>query len=355
MSKALELQMCPWLNRFFHYVLYSLMLNRKCLNIGVALCNAHSSVSFPGVIYCPVCRQQCYTSDIIENYFMRDGVELDSASNNKASQVVCTSCEDNAMASSFCVECVEWLCDACVEAHQRVKFTKDHTMSAKNPGLLDGKTACERPVFCSIHKQEPLKLFCETCDTLTCRDCQLLTHKDHRYQFLEEAIQNHKMTLENLVTRLTEKKSQLQATTKQVRTRLRDVQEMQKKVQVEIKMAILQIMKELNKRGKTLIQRVEKLAEEQQMKLEQQHLSMSKLHRQMDHALRFASWAINSDNTTALLLCKKLVRAHSIITGSSFTGLLAAEAISLSFLRPLYPLLIQSRTQVNQPSGLVPA
>uniref|UniRef100_A0A4W3KFC2 B box-type domain-containing protein n=1 Tax=Callorhinchus milii TaxID=7868 RepID=A0A4W3KFC2_CALMI len=112
---------------------------------------------------------------------MRDGVELDSASNNKASQV-CTSCEDNAMASSFCVECVEWLCDACVEAHQRVKFTKDHTMSAKNPGLLgDGKTACERPVFCSIHKQEPLKLFCETCDTLTCRDCQLLTHKDHRY------------------------------------------------------------------------------------------------------------------------------------------------------------------------------
>ncbi|XP_042200871.1 transcription intermediary factor 1-beta [Callorhinchus milii] len=259
------------------------------------------------VIYCPVCRQQCYTSDIIENYFMRDGVELDSASNNKASQV-CTSCEDNAMASSFCVECVEWLCDACVEAHQRVKFTKDHTMSAKNPGLLgDGKTACERPVFCSIHKQEPLKLFCETCDTLTCRDCQLLTHKDHRYQFLEEAIQNHKMTLENLVTRLTEKKSQLQATTKQVRTRLRDVQEMQKKVQVEIKMAILQIMKELNKRGKTLIQRVEKLAEEQQMKLEQQHLSMSKLHRQMDHALRFASWAINSDNTTALLLCKKLI------------------------------------------------
>ncbi|XP_038639521.1 transcription intermediary factor 1-beta-like [Scyliorhinus canicula] len=87
-----------------------------------------------GLICCPVCRQQCYTKDVIENYFLRDMGELDSNSNRKVSQV-CTSCEDNAVSSSFCVECAEWLCDACVEAHQRVKFTKDHTMSKKNPGL----------------------------------------------------------------------------------------------------------------------------------------------------------------------------------------------------------------------------
>ncbi|XP_051898862.1 transcription intermediary factor 1-beta-like isoform X3 [Pristis pectinata] len=276
---------------------------KGCLHGGLS---AGASPQAEGLICCPVCRQQCYIKDIIENYFLRDTGELDTGSNKKVSQV-CTSCEDNAVSSSFCVECAEWLCDACVEAHQRVKFTKDHTMSKKNPGLTDGRTNCERPIFCSIHRQETLKLFCETCDTLTCRDCQLLTHKDHRYQFLEEAIKNQKMTLENLVKKLTEKKNQLQVTTKQVRTRLRDVQDMQKKVQVEIKMAILQIMRELNKRGKTLIQRVERLAEEQQLKLEQQHLSMSKLYRQMDHVLKFASWAVSTDNSTALLLCKKLI------------------------------------------------
>ncbi|XP_059810006.1 transcription intermediary factor 1-beta-like isoform X5 [Hypanus sabinus] len=277
---------------------------KGCLHGAV---NAGSSPQAEGLISCPVCRQQCNIKDIIENYFLRDTGEVDTSSNKKVSQV-CTSCEDNAVSSSFCVECAEWLCDACVEAHQRVKFTKDHTMSKKNPGLtVDGRTNCERPIFCSIHRQETLKLFCETCDTLTCRDCQLLTHKDHRYQFLEEAIKNQKMTLENLVKKLTEKKTQLQVTTKQVRTRLRDVQDMQKKVQVEIKMAILQIMRELNKRGKTLIQRVERLAEEQQLKLEQQHLSMSKLYRQMDHVLKFASWAVSTDNSTALLLCKKLI------------------------------------------------
>lgn len=42
----------------------------------------------------------------------------------------------------------------------------------------------QRPVFCPFHKKEQLKLYCETCDKLTCRDCQLLEHKEHRYLHL---------------------------------------------------------------------------------------------------------------------------------------------------------------------------
>lgn len=120
------------------------------------------------------------------------------------------SCTDNAEATGFCVECVEFLCVTCIGAHQRVKFTKDHTIRQKeevSPGtagaratrrqnrLLEreplsepvrsrlAEAACvssQKPVFCDVHKQEPLKLFCETCDRLTCRDCQLLKHKDHK-------------------------------------------------------------------------------------------------------------------------------------------------------------------------------
>lgn len=44
---------------------------------------------------------------------------------------MCTSCEDNASAVGFCVECGEWLCKTCIEAHQRVKFTKDHLIRKK--------------------------------------------------------------------------------------------------------------------------------------------------------------------------------------------------------------------------------
>lgn len=55
---------------------------------------------------------------------------------------VCTSCEDNAGTIGFCVECGEWLCKTCVEAHQRVKITKDHKIRTKEDAdAASGKMA----------------------------------------------------------------------------------------------------------------------------------------------------------------------------------------------------------------------
>lgn len=57
----------------------------------------------------------------------------------------CTSCEDNAPATSYCVECSEPLCETCVEAHQRVKYTKDHTV--RSTGTQDRRDGPGYPTF----------------------------------------------------------------------------------------------------------------------------------------------------------------------------------------------------------------
>ncbi|NWI10890.1 TIF1B factor, partial [Crypturellus soui] len=255
------------------------------------------------VIDCPICKHQCYLKDVVENYFLRDrGAE--GADNGHSSSQCCTSCEDNAPATSYCVECSEPLCETCVEAHARVKYTKDHTVRANGSSLAKES---ERVMYCSVHKHEPLVLFCDTCDTLTCRDCQLSAHKDHQYQFLEDAVRNQRKILASLVKRLGDKHASLQRSTKEVRSSIRQVTDVQKRVQVDVKMAILQIMKELNKRGKVLVSDAQRVTEGQQEKLERQHWAMTKLQRHQEHVLRFASWALESDNSTALLLSKKLI------------------------------------------------
>ncbi|KGL82464.1 Transcription intermediary factor 1-beta, partial [Tinamus guttatus] len=71
-------------------------------------------------------------------------------------------------------------------------------------------------LHCALHKQEPLVLFCDTCDTLTCRDCQLSAHKDHQYQFLEDAVRTQRKVLASLVKRLGDKHASLQRSTKEV-------------------------------------------------------------------------------------------------------------------------------------------
>ncbi|XP_063293000.1 transcription intermediary factor 1-beta [Pelobates fuscus] len=251
-------------------------------------------------IYCPVCKHQCFQKDIVENYFLKE-----SSSTGPVEETIqrCTSCEDNAVANSYCIECTEWLCETCVEAHQRVKYTKDHTVKVTG----GSKKEPEHAVYCPVHKHEPLMLFCDTCDTLTCRDCQLQGHKDHQYQFLEDAVKNQRKILSALVKRLSEKHTTLQKSTKDVRTSIRQVIDVQKKLQVDVKMAILQIMKELNKRGKLLVNDMQKVTEGHQEKLEKQHWAMTKLQKHQEHILRFATWALESDNNTALLLSKKLI------------------------------------------------
>ncbi|XP_074076260.1 transcription intermediary factor 1-beta [Macrotis lagotis] len=278
----------------------------QCLLLGPAAAPGAGPANNGGdsaVVDCPVCKQQCFAKDIVENYFMRDS-GAKAAPDPKDANQCCTSCEDNAPATSYCVECSEPLCETCVEAHQRVKYTKDHTVRSTGPAKSrDG----ERTVYCSVHKHEPLVLFCESCDTLTCRDCQLNAHKDHQYQFLEDAVRNQRKLLASLVKRLGDKHATLQKNTKEVRTSIRQVTDVQKRVQVDVKMAILQIMKELNKRGRVLVNDAQKVTEGQQERLERQHWTMTKIQRHQEHILRFASWALESDNNTALLLSKKLI------------------------------------------------
>uniref|UniRef100_A0A8C4PIV2 E3 ubiquitin-protein ligase TRIM33 n=1 Tax=Equus asinus asinus TaxID=83772 RepID=A0A8C4PIV2_EQUAS len=263
-----------------------------------------------GVIRCPVCRQECRQIDLVDNYFVKDTSEAPSSSDEKSEQV-CTSCEDNASAVGFCVECGEWLCKTCIEAHQRVKFTKDHLIRKKED--VSGKievsvgTSGQRPVFCPVHKQEQLKLFCETCDRLTCRDCQLLEHKEHRYQFLEEAFQNQKGAIENLLAKLLEKKNYVHFAATQVQNRIKEVNETNKRVEQEIKVAIFTLINEINKKGKSLLQQLENVTKERQMKLLQQQNDITGLSRQVKHVMNFTNWAIASGSSTALLYSKRLI------------------------------------------------
>ncbi|XP_041752666.2 transcription intermediary factor 1-alpha isoform X2 [Coregonus clupeaformis] len=259
------------------------------------------------VIRCPVCRQECWEVEVLDNFFVKDSVEVPSSTVEKTSQV-CMSCDDNTEATGFCVECVEFLCVTCIEAHQRVKFTRDHTIRQKeemSPEAVGAST--QKPVFCDIHKQEPLKLFCETCDRLTCRDCQLLKHKDHNYQFLEDAYRNHRQHLENMTHQLQEKRKAIEEVSNCINNGLQQVDENRKSVTNEIKKSICNLIMEINRKGKILVNQLETLTKDHEVGLKKQQEDVSHLTRHLDHVINFTKWATASHSGTALLYCKRLI------------------------------------------------
>nr|XP_023647243.1 transcription intermediary factor 1-alpha-like isoform X2 [Paramormyrops kingsleyae] len=259
------------------------------------------------VIRCPVCRQECMEVDVMENFFVKDSMEVPSSTVERTSQL-CMSCTDNAEATGFCVECVEFLCVTCIGAHQRVKFTKDHTIRQKEE--VSPEAACvssQKPVFCDVHKQEPLKLFCETCDRLTCRDCQLLKHKDHNYQFLEDAYRNHRDYMENMTLQLQEKKKAIEEVSNSINNGLLKVDENRKSVHNEIKKSICTLIIEINRKGKILVNQLEALMKDHESGLRKQQEDIGFLSRHLDHVINFTKWATASHSGTALLYCKRLI------------------------------------------------
>ncbi|KAM6895773.1 transcription intermediary factor 1-alpha [Xenentodon cancila] len=282
-----------------------------------------------GAIRCPVCRQECWEMDILDNFFVKDSAEVPSSTMEKTSQL-CMSCDDNTEATGYCVECVEFLCVTCIEAHQRVKFTRDHTIRQKeemSPESLGIST--QRPVFCDIHKQEPLKLFCETCDRLTCRDCQLLKHKDHNYQFLEDAYRNHKQYLETMTLQLQEKRKTIEDVSSCINAGLQQVEENRKAVTNEIKKSICNLIMEINRKGKILLNQLEALTKDHELGLKKQQDDVSSLTRHLDHVISFTKWATASHSGTALLYCKRLIlyQIHYLMRASCSPSILPQSSV----------------------------
>ncbi|XP_009874657.1 PREDICTED: tripartite motif-containing protein 66 [Apaloderma vittatum] len=260
-------------------------------------------VLYEGILSCPVCKQSCFARDVVENFFLKDIPTGDSAMAKS-----CSMCKEKRPAHSLCTSCNKWLCSSCTEEHRHGKETGDRFLAVSLKGCTATEDeAREFSLFCPVHIQEPLKLFCETCDTLTCRSCLLTEHKEHRFRHLDEALQNQRVILENVITKVEEKKNGIQVTAKQIEDRLLEVKHLYKKVENEIKMAKMVLMSEINKRTNILLEQLEKITSERKQKLEQQLQSVVVLGRQVEHVQNFIRWAVCSKNSIPFLFSKELI------------------------------------------------
>lgn len=79
--------------------------------------NAKQNVN---TISCALCKIACRQSQIIDNRFLNEISGSDeSTESNKTEDLKCNSCSDNDIATSWCVECSEFICNKCVQAHKR--------------------------------------------------------------------------------------------------------------------------------------------------------------------------------------------------------------------------------------------
>lgn len=260
---------------------------------------------------CPTCGQEFLVpqkgiTGFLDNQFMLESLsKLTRKKENN--ERVCTSCEDKSPATSYCLDCTDWLCDACVQAHQRVRVTKDHTVQTMEEYRASASSSIDdqRPIFCSVHTHEPLKLFCGNCEKLTCRDCQLLEHKDHKYQFVKESAVSYREYLRAQLNRLYEQAQPLTESIKDIEKAARGLQEREEVITQEIHKACDTLVKAVKQREGVLITELKALVHFKHKLLAKQNKDLRLMQKILQHNYGFTRHVLKSSSDMTLLYSKK--------------------------------------------------
>ncbi|XP_052458043.1 tripartite motif-containing protein 66 isoform X2 [Carassius gibelio] len=225
----------------------------------------------------------------------------------------CSECSEPRMAQSLCTFCNKWLCFQCTDLHQHERsssqpFDLQHQpRDPPSPSEIGAGCCGHAVVMCSLHKQEPLELLCETCDLMACSICHLSAHKDHRLVHVGKALQDQRWLLQNLMARVEEKRSAVESSAKQIQGRLHGIKITQRKAENQIKMAKMIMMNELNKRANLLIEQLESISSDFKQRLEDQLQGAIELCSQLERVQNFITWATAHHRRNPLLFSKELI------------------------------------------------
>ena len=154
-----------------------------------------------GTVCCPNCRQVSLVpaGDVanlpsafyIQHLFeVRDTLEKV----RDPKRVQCMKCEERE-AVRFCRDCGQYICQACLDAHRTWKELKSHEILSFDEVAVAAsamKSSKKVVMLCPKHPTEPMKIYCETCDELICRDCTVRTHREHNYDLVAEGFPKHR-------------------------------------------------------------------------------------------------------------------------------------------------------------------
>ena len=116
--------------------------------------------------------------------------------------LVCEQCKSADKAMAFCRHCAQFICNFCREGHRRIKAFSGHTVVSIEELRRNAEENLPivqpEPMRCKEH-QEQLKIYCFTCNQLICRDCTVIDHKDHHFQFVSKCAPEIKQGLHEML------------------------------------------------------------------------------------------------------------------------------------------------------------
>ena len=272
-------------------------------------------------INCPLCRAEVDLSDqgieaLPSNFSASRLVETvqlqDKLDSNKAPK--CVGCKENDAIASCC-ECYgAFLCFIYYKSHQNLPITRGHCLL-----LLNEVTPSNSPVsiskkspLCQKHPQELLKLYCHDCEVLVCRDCVLVTHRPHKYDFVDEIAEKEKTQLKDVT--LCEIEETLGSTVQAITS----VQEMQQQVDSKKSESISKLDKVFEDiaaimqcRKEAILQEIQQISDADLIPLRKQEENLTTLKERLESCCNFTKGTLQNGTNSEIMSCRKQMLERS--------------------------------------------
>jgi len=145
-------------------------------------------------VECPQCRSVVAVagndpSSLPTVFFINGLIEVcEILKKANSNEIACQNCTE-AKSTSYCHSCSMFICTSCTNAHKKMKVFEGHKtvpISEMREGAMIQLPIRKAPSYtCQEHGGELLKLYCFDCEQLICRDCTLVDHTGHKYDFVK--------------------------------------------------------------------------------------------------------------------------------------------------------------------------
>ena len=243
-----------------------------CLHYFCADCLQRLATRVGQPVPCPECRRKATFDDVrdlLTPFFVNRMIGLHERVEKAEgrAEALCELCKSSGKAEAFCRQCERFVCAGCVNTHDNLARStfRGHVIvtleQLKVGGAREVVASAAPPRKCPEH-DEPLKVFCFTCNRLICRDCVIDGHFDHDHKFVRKAAPECRDKLRASLAPLQRGNTDILSAVDTVAKRENEILEKQSSMEDVIGRSIDEMIEALKQRKRQLLHETSVLTEE---------------------------------------------------------------------------------------------
>ena len=298
---------------------------KKCLGEYVESQRTKSDKDHKHLFDCPLCRTQFQlkqeesVDQIRPCFFINNLLEMLSIQ-ERASQIQCEACKSDASAVSRCIECERYLCGICLTTHNNwLDFNNHDVLTLEELAKPENQSKAKAKPRCNKngHGDNPLDLFCNTCNELACLTCVVLDHPNpnHDCEPIDVVANRQKEALKTTSATLKTKSDA-------VRDALTKIEEASKKMKVNYEKTKTEILhqkeeildaftKKLEHTMAPLIVELDRKHNEDNQKLSKQNDDINNYFKKVNGSLEFVKNIIEKGSNEDILSLRNEIKENA--------------------------------------------